>query len=94
MKEASQAAINQALAFQRRHEPLFSADAQDPLRKIISFGMVEDVSHWVNEKLEEKEEAKPEPIKFIQEGKEYIVFENPLGETRITALRGGERYVK
>jgi len=89
MKEASQAAINQALAFQRRHEPLFSADANDPLRKIISVGMVEDVSGWAEEILKE-----PEPMTFIQEGKEYIVFENPLGETRITALRGGERYVK
>jgi len=87
MKEqSSQAAINQALAFQRRHEPLFSADAHDPLRKIISVGMVEDVSGWAEEILKE-----PEPIKFIQEGKEYIVFENPLGETKITALRGGEK---
>ena len=84
MKEqASQAAINQALSFQRRHEPLFNADANDPLRKIISVGMVEDVSGWAEEILRE-----PEPIKFIQEGKEYIVFENLVGETRIVGVKG------
>lgn len=90
MKEAytPQAVIDQAKAFQQRHEPLFSADANDPLRKIIPFGMVEEVSHWTNGILEREPEK---PMTFIQEGKEYIVFENPLGETRIVTVGGGER---
>lgn len=75
----------QALSIQRENARKIDPDKN--VTRSANFGLVEATGNWAIDVLDKANE----PRTFIQEGKEYIVFENPLGETRIVTVGGGER---